>query len=116
MKAITLDLNIVENGQTIGFIRCLQNRYTSRKGFIKEIKEKLGLKSRSTAQTAYQRFLKTNSYVAKKPPGRPEKLSKKRAKTNSSKSGKRVKNNIRTSKSTANLFQRQKQDVLFEES
>ena len=31
----------------------------------KEIKEKLGLKSRSTAQTAYQRFLRTNSYVAK---------------------------------------------------
>ena len=27
----------------------------------KEIKEKLGLKSRSTAQTAYQRFLRTNS-------------------------------------------------------
>ena len=43
----------------------------------KEIKEKLGLKSRSTAQTAYQRFLRTNSYVAKKPPGRPEKLSEK---------------------------------------
>ena len=40
----------------------------------KEIKEKLGLKSRSTA---YQRFLRTNSYVAKKPPGRPEKLSEK---------------------------------------
>ena len=45
----------------------------SYKGF----KEKLGLKSRSTAQTAYQRFLRTNSYVAKKPPGRPEKLSEK---------------------------------------
>ena len=43
----------------------------------KEIKEKLGLKSRSTAQTAYQRFLRTNSYVAKKPPGRSEKLSEK---------------------------------------
>ena len=43
----------------------------------KEIKEKLGLKSRSTAQTAYQRFLRTTSYVAKKPPGRPEKLSEK---------------------------------------
>ena len=43
----------------------------------KEIKEKLGLNSRSTAQTAYQRFLRTNSYVAKKPPGRPEKLSEK---------------------------------------
>ena len=43
----------------------------------KEIKEKLGPKSRSTAQTAYQRFLRTNSYVAKKPPGRPEKLSEK---------------------------------------
>ena len=43
----------------------------------KEIEEKLGLKSRSTAQTAYQRFLKTNSYVAKKPPGRPEILSEK---------------------------------------
>ena len=42
-----------------------------------EIKEKLGLKSRPTAQTAYQRFLRTNSYVAKKPPGRPEKLSEK---------------------------------------
>ena len=69
----------------------------------KEIKGKLGLKSRSTAQTAYQRFLKTNSYVAKKPPGRPEKLSEK-AKTKRSKSGKRPKNNIRTSKSTAKLF------------
>ena len=45
----------------------------SYKGF----KEKLGLKSRSTAQTAYQRFLRTNSYVAKKHPGRPEKLSEK---------------------------------------
>ena len=43
----------------------------------KEIKEKLGLKSRSTAQTVYQRFLRTNSYVAKKPPGRSEKLSQK---------------------------------------
>ena len=43
----------------------------------KEIKEKLGLKFRSTAQTAYQRFLRTNSYVAKKPPGRPEKFSEK---------------------------------------
>ena len=43
----------------------------------KEIKEKIGLKSRSTAQTAYQRFLRTTSYVAKKPPGRPEKLSEK---------------------------------------
>ena len=42
-----------------------------------EIKEKLGLKTRPTAQTAYQRFLRTNSYVAKKPPGRPEKLSEK---------------------------------------
>ena len=41
----------------------------------KENKEKLGLKSRSTAQTAYQCFLRTNSNVAKKPPGRPEKLS-----------------------------------------
>ena len=39
----------------------------------KEYKEKLGLKSRSTAQTAYQRFLRKNSYVAKKPPGRPQK-------------------------------------------
>ena len=45
----------------------------SYKGF----KEKMGLKSRSTAQTAYQRFLRTNSYVAKKHPGRPEKLSEK---------------------------------------
>ena len=43
----------------------------------KGIEEKLGLKSRSTAQTAYQRFLRTNSYVAKKPSGRPEKLSEK---------------------------------------
>ena len=43
----------------------------------KEIKEKLGLKSRSTAQTAYQLFLRTNPDVAKKPPGRPEKLSEK---------------------------------------
>ena len=43
----------------------------------KEIREKLGLKPRSTAQTAYQRFLKPNSYVAKKPPGRPEKLNEK---------------------------------------
>ena len=43
----------------------------------KEIKEKLGLKSRSTAHTAYQRFLRTNSYVAKKLPGRPEILSEK---------------------------------------
>ena len=43
----------------------------------KEIKEKLGLKSRSTAQTAYQRFLRTKSHVAKKPPGRPEMLSEK---------------------------------------
>ena len=43
----------------------------------KENKEKLGLKSRSTAQTANQRFLRTNSYVAKKPPCRPEKLSEK---------------------------------------
>ena len=42
-----------------------------------EIKEKLGLKPRSTAQTAYQRFLRTNSYMVKKPPGRPEKLSEK---------------------------------------
>ena len=67
----------------------------------KEIKEKLGLKSRSTA---YQRFLRTNSYVAKKPPGRPEKLSEKEQRLNSSKSGKRPKNNIRTSKSTAKLF------------
>ena len=43
----------------------------------KEIEEMLGLKSQSTAQIAYQRFLRTNSYVAKKPPGRPEKLSEK---------------------------------------
>ena len=42
----------------------------------KEVKEKLGLKSRSTAQTAYQRFLRTNSYVAKKPPGQPENSAK----------------------------------------
>ena len=42
-----------------------------------QIKEKLGLKSRSTAQSAYKRFLKTSSYSPKKPPGRPEKLSKK---------------------------------------
>ena len=41
----------------------------------KESKEKLGLKYQSTAQTAYQRFLRTNSYVAKKPPSRLEKLS-----------------------------------------
>ena len=43
----------------------------------KETKEKLGLQSRSTAQTVYKRFLKTYSYVAKKPAGRPEKLSEK---------------------------------------
>ena len=43
----------------------------------KEVEEKLGLKSQSTAQIAYQRFLRTNSYVAKKPPGRPERLSEK---------------------------------------
>ena len=43
----------------------------------KEIKEKLGLKSRSTARTTYQSFLRTNSYVAKKLPGRPGKLSEK---------------------------------------
>ena len=54
----------------------------------KEIKEKLGLKSRSTAQTAYQRFLRTNSYVGKKPPGRPEKLSKKEQRLIVAKSGK----------------------------
>ena len=44
-----------------------------------QIKEKLGLKSRSTAQSAYKRFLKTSSYSPKKPspPGRLEKLSKK---------------------------------------
>ena len=40
-------------------------------------------------------------FVAKKPPGRPE-SQRKRAKTNSLKSGKRPKNNIRTS--TAKLF------------
>ena len=33
----------------------------------RETKEKLGLKSRSTAQTAYQGFLRTKFYVAKKP-------------------------------------------------
>ena len=44
------------------------------------------------------------------------KAQQKRAKTNISKSGKRPKNNIRTSKSTANLFHRQQQDVQFEES
>ena len=43
----------------------------------KEIKEMLVFKSRSTAQTAYQRFLRTKSYVANKPPDRPEKLSDK---------------------------------------
>ena len=43
----------------------------------KETKENLGPKSRSTAQTAYQCFLRTNSYVAKKPPCQPEKLSEK---------------------------------------
>ena len=43
----------------------------------KETKEKLGLKTRSTAQTASQRFLRTNSYVAKKLPGRPANLSEK---------------------------------------
>ena len=37
----------------------------------------MGLKSRSTAQTAHQRFSRTNTYVAKKPPGRSEKLSEK---------------------------------------
>ena len=46
------------------------------------------------------------------------KAQRKRAKTNSSKSGKRPRNNIRTSKSTAKLFERQKQflDELFEKS
>ena len=43
----------------------------------KEIKEKLGLKSQPTAQTVYHRFLRTSSDVAKKPQGRPEKLSEK---------------------------------------
>ena len=43
----------------------------------KEIEEKLRLRSRSTTQTAYKRFLRTNSYVAKKPPGPPEKLNEK---------------------------------------
>ena len=42
----------------------------------KEIKEKFGRKSRSTAQTAYPRLLRTNSYVAKKPSGRPEEQKK----------------------------------------
>ena len=42
----------------------------------KEINEKLGLKTRSTAKTGFQHFLRTNSYAAKKHPGRPEKLSK----------------------------------------
>ena len=37
----------------------------------------MGLKFRSTARTSYQRFLRTNPYVAKKLQGRPEKLSKK---------------------------------------
>ena len=90
-------------------IDTLREMGLSYKGF----KEKLGLKSRSTAQTAYQRFLRTNSYVAKKHPvhaggektPRPvRKAQRKRAKTNSSKSGKIPKNNIRTSKSTAKLF------------
>ena len=46
------------------------------------------------------------------------KAQRKRAKTNSSKSGKRPRNNIRTSKKTAKLFQRPKQflDILFKES
>ena len=33
--------------------------------------------TRLTGQIAYQCFLRTNSYVAEKPPGRPEKLSEK---------------------------------------
>ena len=43
----------------------------------KGIKEKLGLKSRSTAQTA---FFENELVCGKKPPGRPEKLSEKEQK------------------------------------
>ena len=70
----------------------------------KEIKEKLGLKSRSTAQTAYQRFFENELFCGEKTSRPARKAQRKRAKTNSSKSGKRPKNNIRTSNSTAKLF------------
>ena len=76
----------------------------------KEIKEKLGL----TSQTTYQRFLRTNSYVAKN----LQAGKKKRAKTNFTKSGKGPRSNIGTNTSIAKLFQRQKRflDILFEKS
>ena len=91
MKSITLELNIVENGQTVGFKRCLQNRYTSLNGFIiKEIKEKLGFKSRSAAQTFFE-----NELLCGEKTSRPaRKAQRKRAKTLSLKSGKRPKTTL----------------------
>ena len=84
----------------------------------KEIKEKLGLKSRSTAQTAYQRFLRTNSYVAKKPPSRPGKISEKEQKLIVRRVEKDPKTTLERVRVLQNSFQRQKQFlyVLFEES
>ena len=86
----------------------------------KEIREKLGLKPRSTAQTAYQRFFEAELLCGEKtsrPAGKAQRKRARAEKTSSSKSGRRPKINIRTSKSTAKLFQRQKQslDVLFKE-
>ena len=62
----------------------------------KEIKENLGLKSRSTAQTACQRFLRTNRPATK--------AQRKRAKTNSSKSGKDAKTTLERVRVLQNSF------------
>ena len=42
-----------------------------------QIKENLGLKSLSSAQSAHKRFLNTNSFSTKTAPAKPEKLSEK---------------------------------------
>ena len=39
------------------------------------IAEQLNLRNRHTAMSAYCRFQRNHSYLPKKPPGRPEKLS-----------------------------------------
>ena len=99
MKPITLELNTVENGLTFGFIRCLQYRYTSRNGFIiqKKLKKSWVLNlDRQLKQLIRVFWERTLMWRKTSRPAR--KAQRKRAKTNSSKSGKRPKNNIRTSK------------------
>ena len=70
----------------------------------KEIKEKLGHKSRSTAQTAYQRFFENELLCGQRTSGAARKAQRKRAKTNSSKSGKRPKRYRIVSRKTVTKF------------